>query len=47
MQWRWPDEKSSTEEVMWDRIAILTDMWKWFGETIRMKEREMLQNWNE
>jgi hypothetical protein len=44
-QWKWSDAGTSNEEVLWNRVALLMDMWKWYGEAIHLTEGEMLQYW--
>jgi hypothetical protein len=44
-QWKWLDLETSTAEVLWERVALLMDMWKWYGEVIRLAGCEMLKNW--
>jgi hypothetical protein len=42
---RWSDEATSTEESLWERVNTLVDMWRWYGEAIRMEERDVLNHW--
>jgi hypothetical protein len=45
--WFWEDAASSTEEILWERVALLTDMWKWYGEICSSAGREMVKYWHE
>jgi hypothetical protein len=44
-QWKWSDFETSNAEVLWERVALLMDMWKCYGEVIRFASCEMLKNW--